>query len=242
MAAEKLAKAGFAVTVYDQRPSPARKLLMAGIGGLNITHSEPFDHFLSRYGEAAEFLRPALEHFTPDDLRAWCAALGEDTFVGSSGRVFPKSFKASPLLRAWLRRLDMLGVRFVFSHTWRGEDIGSDATILALGGASWPRLGSDGQWIPLLESKGIHITPFRPANCGFVTTWSPLFAQKFAGQPVKSVDLTHGGHTRRSEFLIDKNGIEGSGVYALSRTIRDDITATGHTTLMINLKPDWSES
>lgn len=240
MAAEKLAESGCAVTVYDQRPSPARKLLMAGIGGLNITHSESFDRFLSRYGEAAEFLRPALEYFTPDDLRAWCAGLGEETFVGSSGRVFPKSFKASPLLRAWLRRLDTLGVRFVFSHTWRGEDIGSDATILALGGASWPRLGSDGHWVNILQEKGIAITPFRPTNCGFVTAWSPIFAEKFAGAPVKSVSLTHQGRTLATEFLIDKHGVEGSGIYALSKALRDDIAATGHARLTINFKPDLS--
>lgn len=238
MAAETLAAKGFQVIVYDHRPSPARKFLMAGRGGLNITHSEPLDQFLSRYGEAAEFLRPAIEHFTPQDLRDWCHDLGEDTFVGTSGRVFPKSFKASPLLRAWLSRLQSYGVTFHYNFEWTGQDLGADITILALGGASWPRLGSDAAWTKILTDKGIIINPFRPANSGFLSNWSDIFKNKFAGYPVKSITLTHGDNTTHSEMMITANGVEGGGIYALSKFIRNDIEQNQSTTLYIDFKPN----
>src|SRR5215475_11702612 len=187
MAAEVLAIAGVCVTVFDAMPSAGRKFLMAGRGGLNLTHSEPLPAFLARYREAAPRLEPAISDFSPDRLRAWSETLGQTTFVGSSGRVFPESFKASPLLRAWLRRLDSQGVRFAFRHRWIGWDdrgalrfqtpvdertIEARATVLALGGASWPRLGSDGSWADLLATRGVKISPLRPANAGFTVAWS----------------------------------------------------------------------
>src|SRR6478735_7822975 len=196
MAAEVLAQGGASVTVYDAMPSAGRKFLMAGRGGLNLTHSEPLPEFMARYREAAPMLQAAIAAFSPDGLRAWSAALGEPTFVGSSGRVFPKAFKASPLLRAWLRRLDAAGVRFAFRHRWTGWDdqgrlrfqapdgarsIPADATVLALGGASWPRLGSDGAWVDWLAAKGIVISKFRPANSGFTVAWSDVFRDRFEG-------------------------------------------------------------
>lgn len=256
-AAEQLAKNGIKVTVYDHKPSPARKFLMAGRGGLNITHSEPFADFLSRYGEAAEFLRPALERFTPQQMRDWCAGLGEDTFIGSSGRIFPKSFKASPLLRAWLGRLDRSGVIFHFNHRWAGFDadgglrfatpegpatLHPDAVLLALGGASWPRLGSDGGWTDPIKSKNIAIKPFEPANCGFRVDWSDMLKEKHAGMPLKSIALTFGEKTIRGELMITKNGVEGGGIYALSADIRRALNAHGPTTLHLDLKPDCTQA
>lgn len=238
MAAENLSRAGYKIDIYDQRPSPARKFLMAGRGGLNITHSEPFEKFITRYGEAAEFLRPALEHFTPDDLRNWCAELGEETFIGTSGRVFPKSFKASPLLRAWLARLQTNGVTFHYNFKWTGQDMGADITILSLGGASWPRLGSDGNWTKILEDRDIRINPLRPANCGFTTNWSPVFSGKFAGTPVKPVALSHNGQSVQAEIMITQAGVEGGGIYALSKSIRTAIEHHGQTTLTLDLKPN----
>jgi uncharacterized flavoprotein (TIGR03862 family) len=241
MAAETLAKRGFKVTVYDHKPSPARKFLMAGRGGLNITHSEPFEKFLTRYGEAEKFLRNPLESFTPENLRDWCHELGEETFIGTSGRVFPKSFKASPLLRAWLKRLDDLGVTFHYNFEWTGQDMGTDITILALGGASWPRLGSDGHWTKILEDKGIKINPFRPANCGFTCHWSDIFKQKFAGHPLKSIALTHDNQTIYGEIMVTQNGVEGGGIYALSKPIRTAIEKNKSTTLYLDFKPNFSE-
>lgn len=248
-AAEHLAQAGLRVTVYDRKPSAARKFLMAGRGGLNITHSEPFETFITRYGAAAEFLRPALENFTPSAMRDWCTGLGEETFIGSSGRVFPKSFKASPLLRAWLGRLNELGVTVAYDHQFNGFDdrgallfttpdgaktIAADATLLAMGGASWPRLGSDGGWAAILRARGIDVRPFAPSNCGFYVQWSDVFAKKFAGTPLKSITLTHGDTTIRGELMITTNGVEGGGIYALSAGLRDHLPAT----LYIDLKPD----
>ena len=253
MAAEVLAAGGADVTVYDAMPSAGRKFLMAGRGGLNLTHSEPLPDFLARYREAMPHLKSAVEAFSPDALRAWSEALGQPTFVGSSGRVFPKAFKASPLLRAWLRRLDAAGVKFAFRHRWIGWDEGGgllfatpdgprmvnvDATVLALGGASWPRLGSDGVWTAALAAKGIAIAPMRPANSGFTVAWSDIFRDRFEGQPLKGVALTIGAHTVRGEAIITRTGIEGGAIYALSAELRDAVLANGTATLSVALRPD----
>lgn len=255
MAAEHIAAAGHAVTIYDRMPSPARKFLIAGRGGLNLTHSEPLDAFLTRYGTAAEWLAPSIRAFPPDALRAWCKSLGQETFVGSSGRVFPRSMKAVKLLRAWLQRLDKLGVQYKPRHDWQGLEgnalhflnaggkpitITPDATLLALGGASWPRLGSNGTWVEILTTNGIQIAPLRPSNVGFLTTWSTHFSERFAGSPLKQIALTHQGITHRGEAMITANGIEGGAVYTLSAAIRDAITANRETQLEIDLRPTMS--
>lgn len=250
MAAEVLTRGGARVTVYDAMPSAGRKFLMAGRGGLNLTHSEQLAEFLARYREAAPRLQAAIEAFSPDALRAWSEALGEPTFVGSSGRVFPKAFKASPLLRAWLRRLDASGVRFAFRHRWTGWDgegrllfqgvapVVADATVLALGGASWPRLGSDGSWADILAAKGVAVSKLRPANSGFTVAWSNVFRDRFEGQPLKGVALTIGAHTVRGEAMITRGGIEGGAIYALSAELREAVLGLGQATLMIALRPD----
>ncbi|MCP1740515.1 putative flavoprotein (TIGR03862 family) [Bradyrhizobium japonicum] len=253
MAAEVLAQGGARVSVYDAMPSAGRKFLMAGRGGLNLTHSEPQPEFTARYREAAPKLQAAIAAFSPDGLRAWSAALGEPTFVGSSGRVFPKAFKASPLLRAWLRRLDAAGVRFAFRHRWTGWDdqgrlrfqtadgvqaIETKATVLALGGASWPRLGSDGGWADILASKGVAVSKLRPANSGFTVAWSDVFRDRFEGQPLKGVALTIGAHTVRGEAMITRSGIEGGAIYALSAELREAVLGLGQATLTIALRPE----
>lgn len=249
MAAERLAAAGVAVTVFDRMPSPARKLLMAGVGGLNLTHSEPLPQLLGRYGAATSQLTPAIAAFPPDALRAWCRALGQPTFVGSSGRVFPAAMKASPLLRAWLARLDSQGVRFRFRHRWLGwDDAGalnfdppaeaSGATILALGGASWPRLGSDGLWTGALP-PGI-LEPFQPANCGFIAGWSEHFRSRFEGAPLKRITLEHAGRQVTGDTTITAAGIQGGPFYALGAGIRDAIGAAGSAQMSIDLRPDLS--
>lgn len=253
MAAEVIAQGGARVTVYDAMPSAGRKFLMAGRGGLNLTHSEPLPQFMARYREAAPKLQAAIEAFPPDALRAWSEALGEPTFVGSSGRVFPKAFKASPLLRAWLRRLDAVGVRFAFRHRWNGWDeegrlafrtpdrplaIAANATVLALGGASWPRLGSDGAWVDCLAAKGVAVAKLRPANSGFTVAWSELFRVRFEGQPLKGVALTVGAHTVRGEAMITRSGIEGGAIYALSAELREAVLSIGQAALTIALRPD----
>ena len=253
MAAEVLAQGGARVTVYDAMPSAGRKFLMAGRGGLNLTHSEPLPQFMARYREAAPNLKAAIEAFPPDALRAWSEALGEPTFVGTSGRVFPKAFKASPLLRARLRRLDDSGVRFAFRHRWIGWDehgrllfrtsggqrsTEARAVVLALGGASWPRLGSDGGWVDILAAKGIAISRLRPANSGFTVAWSDVFRERFEGQPLKGVALTIGAHTVRGEAMITRNGIEGGAIYALSADLREAVLDLGQAKLMIALRPD----
>lgn len=253
MAAEVLAQGGTRVTVYDTMPSAGRKFLMAGRGGLNLTHSEPLPDFFARYREAAPKLRGAIEAFPPEALRAWCEALGEPTFVGTSGRVFPKAFKASPLLRAWLRRLNAAGVRFAFRHRWTGWDgegrlifqtpdgasaVEAKATVLALGGASWPRLGSDGGWVDILAAKGIAISKLRPANSGFTVAWSDVFRDRFEGQPLKGVALTIGAHTVRGEAMITRSGMEGGAIYALSAELREAVLGIGQARLMIALRPD----
>jgi uncharacterized flavoprotein (TIGR03862 family) len=255
MAAETLAREGVPVTVYDRMAAPGRKFLMAGRGGLNLTHSEDLGPFLSRYGAAAPRLSAAIEAFPPAAVRAWCEGLGQETFVGSSGRVFPRAFKASPLLRAWLRRLDASGVRFARSHRWVGWDddgallfetldgpkrVQADTTIMALGGASWPRLGSDGGWAEPIARAGIAVAPLQPANCGFTVDWSPIFRERFEGQPLKGVALSFGDQTIRGEAVVTRNGLEGGGIYALSALLRDAIAATGRATLRIALRPGVS--
>ncbi|TMJ49178.1 MAG: TIGR03862 family flavoprotein [Alphaproteobacteria bacterium] len=254
MAAEVLVQGGARVTVYDAMASAGRKFLMAGRGGLNLTHSEPLPQFFARYREAEPRLKAAIEAFPPDRLREWSEALGEPTFVGSSGRVFPKGFKASPLLRAWLRRLYSQGVQLAVRHRWMGWDesgnllfrtpdrpraIDARATVLALGGASWPRLGSDGAWTETLAMKGVAISPMRPANCGFTVAWSDIFRNRFEGQPLKGVALTVGPHTVRGEAVVTRAGIEGGAIYALSAELREAMKSSGQATLHIALRPDF---
>ncbi|WP_166296551.1 NAD(P)/FAD-dependent oxidoreductase [Bradyrhizobium sp. 2S1] len=253
MAAEALAQGGAEVTVYEAMPSAGRKFLMAGRGGLNLTHSEPLPDFLKRYREAMPRLKAAVEAFPPDALRAWSEALGQPTFVGTSGRVFPEAFKASPLLRAWLRRLDAAGVQFAFRHRWTGWDAGggllfetpdgrraisADAAVLGLGGASWPRLGSDGAWAEILAEKGVAVAPMRPANSGFTVAWSDIFRDRFEGQPLKGVALTIGPHTVRGEAIVTRAGIEGGAIYALSAELREAVLDKGTATLSVALRPD----
>ena len=235
MAAEILAEAGHKVTIHDQMAAPARKFLLAGRGGLNLTHSEPLEQFLERYGEARAFLEPAIRAFPPEALVQWAHGLGIETFVGTSGRVFPKQMKASPLLRAWLRRLDQLGVRLASRSKWPGFD--GTPTILALGGASWPHLGSDAAWVPLFAEKGLAVHPFKPANSRFLVHWSPVFREKFAGVPVKNVALTYAGKRVRGELMISQEGIEGGAIYALSQGLREK---PGHP-VIIDFRPDLSE-
>ena len=252
MAAEVLAHAGAQVTIYDAMPSAGRKFLMAGRGGLNLTHSEPLPRFLARYREAMPHLAAAIEAFPPQALRDWSEALGQPTFVGSSGRVFPRTFKASPLLRAWLRRLDGAGVRLSLRHRWIGWDndgrllfqtpegqrtVEARATILALGGASWPRLGSDGSWADVLAAKGVKISPLRQANSGFTVAWSDIFRDRFEGQPLKGVALNFGGQQVRGEAIVTRTGIEGGAIYALSADLRETILRDGEATLQIALRP-----
>ena len=260
MAAEVLAAGGAKVDVYDAMPSVGRKFLLAGVGGMNITHSEPFEAFVSRYGARAADVRPLLEAFPPDALRAWIHGLGIDTFVGSSGRVFPRDMKAAPLLRAWLHRLRESGVRVHVRHRWLGwgadgalrfaspdgeTEVHADAVVLALGGASWPKLGSDGAWAPLLAARGVDVAPLLPSNCGFDVAggWSDHLRTRFAGQPLKTVALRFTDadgqvHERRGEAMLSDTGIEGSLVYALSAPLRDTIAALGAVTVQLDLLPD----
>ena len=260
MAAEVLAQAGLRVDLYDAMPSVGRKFLLAGRGGMNITHSEPYEQFVARYGSRAAVLRPMLDAFTPEALRAWVHGLGIDTFVGSSGRVFPTEMKAAPMLRAWLHRLREAGVHFHQRHRWLGWDaagalrfatpdgeraVRANATLLALGGASWARLGSDGAWLPLLVQRGVDVAPLAPANCGFDIGWSTHFAEKYAGQPLTTVAMALRGpqgpqHYRKGQFVVTARGIEGSLVYALSAPIRDTIAADGSATVLLDLLPDLS--
>ncbi len=252
MAAEVLSAAGREVTVYDRMPSVARKLLIAGRGGLNLTHSEPFERLVARYGGASGALRPILEAFPPEALIAWAEGLGQPTFTGSSGRVFPKSMKASPLLRAWLGRLASQNVTIKTRHSWQGWDdqgrlvfdhdggteaVEAKATILALGGASWPRLGSNGAWADILRARGVSVAPFRPANCGFTSAWSEPF-RRFEGEPLKGIALSFAGQTVRGEAMITRGGIEGGAVYALSAPLRDAIARDGRATVAVDLRPE----
>ena len=260
MAAEALAGRGVAVDVYDAMPSVGRKFLMAGKGGMNITHSEAAPAFLARYGQRADHIAPLLAQFDGPALRAWVHGLGIDTFVGSSGRVFPTEMKAAPLLRTWLHRLRESGVRVHTRHRWLGWDdagqlrfaspagestVSAPAVVLALGGGSWARLGSDAAWVPWLAEHDVTITPLRPANCGFDVDWSDVFRERYAGQPVKSVAMavTAPDGTplhRQGEFVISATGIEGSLVYALSAPIRDLIERDGSAEIRLDLAPGMS--
>jgi uncharacterized flavoprotein (TIGR03862 family) len=260
MAAEVLCRAGCRVDIYDAMPSAGRKFLMAGKGGLNLTHAEATEQFVERYGQQRERVASWLARFGAAELRAWAAGLGVETFVGSSGRVFPKDMKAAPLLRAWLHRLRQAGGRFHMRHRWRGwaadgrlafdtpsgEMLNqADAVVLALGGGSWPRLGSTGAWVPVLAAREVPLQPLRPANCGFDVAWSDHFRQRFAGQPLKSVtaefvDPLGRCHRRAGEMMITATGIEGGLVYALSAGLRDTLEATGGVELRLDLLPDKS--
>ena len=266
MAAERLAAEGLQVDVFDAMPSVGRKFLMAGRGGLNLTHSEAAAPFLARYGERSAQLASWLQAMDATALRDWAHQLGIDTFVGSSGRVFPQEMKAAPLLRAWLARLRASGVRFHMRHRWLGWPPGgavdpgalrfetpeglltltADAVVLALGGGSWAKLGSDGAWVAGLQAHGIEVAPLRPANCGFDVAWSPHFSERYAGQPVKSVAMACAGEAggarpRQGEFVVSETGIEGSLVYALSAALRDRIDAEGRAVAMLDLAPDWTQ-
>ncbi|AXA90770.1 TIGR03862 family flavoprotein [Massilia sp. YMA4] len=260
MAAETVAAAGTCdVHVYDAMASSGRKFLLAGRGGMNITHAEPYDQFVTRYGARVGVLRPMLDAFGPDAVRAWVHGLGVETFVGTSNRVFPTEMKAAPLLRAWLHRLRETGVHLHQRHRWSGWQDGAlrfdtpagttlvraDATILALGGASWARLGSDGAWVPLLAGRGIEVAPLRPSNCGFDVGWSAHFASRHAGQPLTTVAATWSDDTGRrlrkqGQFVVTATGVEGSLIYAMSAPVRDAIAAHGSATIELDLLPDLS--
>jgi uncharacterized flavoprotein (TIGR03862 family) len=255
MAAEVLARGGRNVTVFDHMPSAGRKMLMAGRGGLNLTHSEALSVFLTRYGPAGSRLAPAIQAFPPEALRAWAEGLGQSLFVGTSGRVFPHAMKASPLLRAWLLRLNGLGVRFAFRQRWQGfgadartllfagmAPVEAEAVVLALGGASWPRLGSDGAWAPHLAARGIMLASFEPANCGFTIGWTELFRQRFAGTPLKAVAVRWQGQVSRGDAMVTAYGIEGGAVYTLSSAIRGEIAAHGEARVTLDLRPDLPEA
>ena len=258
IAAEVLARAGVAVTVYDRMPSVGRKFLLAGHGGLNITHSEDRDRLLARYGASADRLAPMLAVFGPQDLRDWCAGLGEPTFVGSSGRVFPHAFRATPLFRAWLARLDELGVRIETRQRWAGwtatggasrltgadevtREVAADVTVFGLGGASWPRLGSDGGWVGPFSERGIAVAPLRAANVGVQVAWSATFADRFAGIPLKNVGLAVRGRPFapvRGDAMVTRTGVEGGPVYAIGAAIRDALDRDGRCVLEVDLRPD----
>jgi uncharacterized flavoprotein (TIGR03862 family) len=263
MAAETLAAAGLSVTVYEHMPSVGRKLLLAGRAGLNITHSEPIDHLLARYGAAANRLAPAIRAFPPHDLRAWCASLGETTFVGSTARVFPASFRATPLLRAWLARLVDLGVTIEPRHRWLGWvqsadgrpdplvsmfsrpdqssiEVASDATVFALGGASWPRVGSDGSWVDVFRSAGVAVNELRPANGGVRIQWTQHFADRFEGVPLKNVAVSVGRTSIRGDAMITRDGLEGGPIYSHSGAIREALDRDGRCVVDIDLQPDLS--
>ncbi|AEK61518.1 TIGR03862 family flavoprotein [Collimonas fungivorans] len=260
MAAEVLAAGGMQVHVYDAMPSVGRKFLLAGKGGMNLTHSEAYDDFLSRYGARRPQIVPLLDQFNPDALRAWVHALGIDTFIGSSGRVFPTDMKAAPLLRAWLHRLRQAGVGFHMRHRWLGWNeagalsfetpqgelaVDADSVVLALGGGSWARLGSDAKWVPLLARREVPVAPLLPANCGFEAAWSDYFREHFAGHHLKSVAIAISENDRpalrkQGEFVITADGVEGSLIYALSAGLRDRIAASGSALIHLDLLPDWS--
>ena len=260
MAAEVLSQAGVQVDLYDAMPSVGRKFLLAGKGGMNITHSEPAADFAARYGRRQQQVAPWLAQFDAQAVRAWIHGLGVDTFVGSSGRVFPTDMKAAPLLRAWLHRLREAGVQFHMRHRWLGwqgerlrfatpagaREVQADAVILALGGGSWARLGSDGAWVPLLEARKVEVAPLVPSNCGFEAGWSAHFAGRHAGAPLTTVAIistsAEGQLVRRKgQFVVTATGIEGSLVYALSAGLREQIAQRGSATIYLDLVPDFSE-
>jgi uncharacterized flavoprotein (TIGR03862 family) len=264
MAAEVLSLRGVKVDVYDSMSSLGRKFLLAGKSGLNLTHSEPFEKFISRYGNRKKEVEKWLLDFTPDILREWARGLGVETFVGTSGRVFPKEMKASPLLRAWLKGLNEEGVKFHLKHKWNGflaagdgdeskvnikfetpdgiKSIKADAVILALGGGSWRRLGSDGAWVNWLSQAGVKIEALKPSNCGFDVEWSPIFKEKFDGHPIKSVILSFGEFRQQGEFIVTKEGVEGSLIYAASALMRDEILSNGKAVMLLDLAPDKTEA
>jgi uncharacterized flavoprotein (TIGR03862 family) len=256
MAAEVAARGGASVTVYERMPTVGRKFLLAGRGGLNLTHSEALALLMQRYGPAEPRLRAAVEAFSPDALRAWCENLGQPTFIGSSGRVFPKSMKTSPLLRAWLRRLVASGVQFKLRHRWKGWDdagrpvfatpegdvaVEAGASVFALGGASWPQLGSDGTWVDVLSHAGIAVAPLYPTNCGVRVAWSEVFRSRFAGHPLKRLSLSIGGRHVRGEAVVTETGLEGGGVYALSTQLREAMVGSGEAHLGLDLRPDATQ-
>lgn len=260
MAAEVLSQQGLQVEVYDAMPSVGRKFLLAGKGGLNISHSEPFDRFLSRYGTRQNQLKPTLEAFGPEALVDWVHGLGVNTFVGTSGRIFPAEMKAAPLLRAWLHRLRLSGVNFHMKHQWLGWHAGdysllrfltvdgekrirTDAAVLALGGGSWPKFGSTGAWVPMFVEQGIPVAPLQPANCGFDVNWSEHFRHHFAGKPLKSVAISFTDqqgvtYSRKGELIVTENGLEGGVIYTMSALLRDGIAASGAAVIHIDLIPD----
>lgn len=256
IAAERLAGAGFGVTVYEQRPSVGRTLLLAGRGGLNITHSEPFATVLGRYGDQSPRLRAALERFGPAELCAWCAELGEPTFIGSSGRVFPASFRATPLLRAWLGRLEKLGVKIAVRHRWLGwaesgshrfsladgsiVDVVTDVTVVALGGASWPRVGGDGSWVSSFAEARIDVAPLRPANVGVRVAWSTGFVERFAGSPIKNIAVTVGSTRVRGDPVVTEAGLEGGPIYGVGAETRAELDRRGRCRMLLDLHPDVS--
>lgn len=254
MAAEAAVTGGAKVDLYDAMPSVGRKFLLAGKGGLNLTHSEPLEQFLSRYGAGRDNVAPLLEAFGPEALRAWTAALGIQTTVGSSGRIFPAGMKAAPLLRAWLTRLRAAGVSLHARHRWTGwapdgalrfvsprgdSSARPGAVVLALGGGSWPQLGSDGAWVELLSQRGVAIAPLRPSNCGFDAGWSQHFRTRFAGAPVKTVTASFMALRHRGEFIVTETGVEGGSIYSLSAPLRDEIAAHGRAVIHLDLAPDW---
>jgi uncharacterized flavoprotein (TIGR03862 family) len=257
MAAEVLAAEGVGVNLYDAKPTVGRKFLIAGRGGLNLTHAEPLAAFARKYGEHAALFDPLLARFSPDDLRTWAAGLGIETFVGTSGRVFPKGLRSTPLLRAWIHRLREQGVRFHPRHRWLGfapngglrferlpgepTEAHPDATVLALGGASYPHLGSDGQWVEVLQSCGVEVKPLEPSNCGFHADWSETFRERSAGEPLKNVRLFFQDHRVDGELMITRYGVEGGAVYALSGPLRDAIARDGRAVLLVDLKRDLEE-
>lgn len=254
MAAEVLLAHGVDVALYEAKPSPGRKLLIAGKGGLNLTHSEPRQDFLSRYGDRRPQIEPMLDVFGPAELRAWAHGLGFETFVGTSGRVFPEEMRSGPLLHAWLEKLRAGGLQIFTRHRWLGwngagdlvfetrqgeKTVQADAVVLGLGGASRPEFGSDGAWVPLLAERGVEIVPFRPANCGFDVDWTPFFRDKFEGEPVKAIAITFGGEQHLGEFVITQTGVEGSLIYALSAQLRDEIEQAGRAVMLLDLTPEW---
>lgn len=259
MAAEVLSTAGVQIDIYDAMPSVGRKFLLAGRGGLNLTHTEPAAQFLNRFGNRSQAIAPWLTEFDAQTLRDWAHALGHDTFVGTSGRVFPTDKKAAPLLRAWLHRLRESGVTFHVRHRWLGwaennalrfvtpdgeRQIDADAVVLALGGGSWAKLGSDGAWVPMLQAQGVQVAALQPANCGFDVGWSEHLRTRFAGQPIKSValsfiDASGSAFRRQGELMLTATGLEGGLIYAASARLRDAIAETGSATFHLDLAPGW---
>lgn len=252
IAADILSANNFSVTIFDRKPTVGRKFLLAGRGGLNITHSEQQDFFVKKYGKNSQVFEKLLDSFSQNDLRNLCERLGEKTFVGSSGRVFPKSFKSSPLLRSWLTELKKQNVNFKLNHDWIGWEqdklvfsncgskyiVSSDITLLALGGASWPKLGSDGSWIKILDKENIQISKIQASNCGFHIAWTDIFKQRFSGSPLKTIKLKHKNIQVRGEFIITREGVEGGIIYTLSSAIRESINDFGSAEIIIDLKPD----